>query len=164
MHNATSLGQAIPVRYPCRAGGVQETIGVASSPPIATDCFFLQTPSHRRHPVQSSCPYKMSGRVSLVRIVIFGDGGVGKTSLTTRFVVNHFVEEVSKLMPTPPERRTVEGERLESSASIPWPHAARSLGLINLTLVFAVPTSMIQPGATTTGSKWSWTNALSCLR
>jgi hypothetical protein len=40
-------------------------------------------------------------RMSVYKIVVIGDGGVGKTCLTTQFILQYFVEEVSSPSPTP---------------------------------------------------------------
>jgi GTPase SAR1 family protein len=37
----------------------------------------------------------MAGRMVLYRLVVLGDGGVGKTALTIQLCLQHFVETVS---------------------------------------------------------------------
>lgn len=39
----------------------------------------------------------MAGKMVLYKLVVLGDGGVGKTALTIQLTLQHFVETVSKL-------------------------------------------------------------------
>jgi GTPase SAR1 family protein len=38
----------------------------------------------------------MAGRMVLYKLVVLGDGGVGKTALTIQLCLQHFVETVSR--------------------------------------------------------------------
>jgi GTPase KRas len=38
----------------------------------------------------------MAGKMVLYKLVVLGDGGVGKTALTIQLTLQHFVETVSK--------------------------------------------------------------------
>lgn len=42
----------------------------------------------------------MAGRMVLYKLVVLGDGGVGKTALTIQLCLQHFVETVSQPDPT----------------------------------------------------------------
>lgn len=44
----------------------------------------------------------MAGRMVLYKLVVLGDGGVGKTALTIQLCLQHFVETVSFPTPRPP--------------------------------------------------------------
>jgi len=41
------------------------------------------------------CSAAMAGRMVLYKLVVLGDGGVGKTALTIQLCLQHFVETVS---------------------------------------------------------------------
>ena len=41
----------------------------------------------------------------LYKLVVLGDGGVGKTALTIQLCLQHFVETVSPVLPIPPRCR-----------------------------------------------------------
>jgi GTPase SAR1 family protein len=41
----------------------------------------------------------MAGKMVLYKLVVLGDGGVGKTALTIQLTLQHFVETVSTLCP-----------------------------------------------------------------
>jgi GTPase SAR1 family protein len=41
----------------------------------------------------------MAGRMVLYKLVVLGDGGVGKTALTIQLCLQHFVETVSLSQP-----------------------------------------------------------------
>jgi len=41
----------------------------------------------------------MAGKMVLYKLVVLGDGGVGKTALTIQLTLQHFVETVSDLSP-----------------------------------------------------------------
>lgn len=44
----------------------------------------------------------MAGKMVLYKLVVLGDGGVGKTALTIQLTLQHFVETVSLLsLPLP---------------------------------------------------------------
>ena len=43
----------------------------------------------------------MAGKMVLYKLVVLGDGGVGKTALTIQLTLQHFVETVSKHFPFP---------------------------------------------------------------
>jgi GTPase SAR1 family protein len=40
----------------------------------------------------------MAGRMVLYKLVVLGDGGVGKTALTIQLCLQHFVETVSLIL------------------------------------------------------------------
>lgn len=44
----------------------------------------------------------MAGRMVLYKLVVLGDGGVGKTALTIQLCLQHFVETVSFIAAGPP--------------------------------------------------------------
>ena len=70
----------------------------------------------------------MAGRMVLYKLVVLGDGGVGKTALTIQLCLQHFVETVSShlsdlathCLPPPP---TFAPPSLSPPAP---PHAAKS--------------------------------------
>lgn len=43
-------------------------------------------------------PSTMAGKMVLYKLVVLGDGGVGKTALTIQLTLQHFVETVSALL------------------------------------------------------------------
>jgi GTPase KRas len=47
----------------------------------------------------------MAGKMVLYKLVVLGDGGVGKTALTIQLTLQHFVETVSPSPVPPPTRR-----------------------------------------------------------
>lgn len=85
-----------------------------SSTPSATLTFIppaLQSwslsPSYIRTPTTRPChslPSTMAGKMILYKLVVLGDGGVGKTALTIQLCLQHFVETVRYpvlLLPNP---------------------------------------------------------------
>jgi GTPase KRas protein len=47
----------------------------------------------------------MAGRMVLYKLVVLGDGGVGKTALTIQLCLQHFVETVSMSFPHVNEKK-----------------------------------------------------------
>lgn len=61
----------------------------------------------------------MAGKMVLYKLVVLGDGGVGKTALTIQLCLQHFVETVRSV----PRRRPLI--RVQFGVMLPWPVAKR---------------------------------------
>jgi GTPase SAR1 family protein len=77
----------------------------------------------------------MAGKMVLYKLVVLGDGGVGKTALTIQLTLQHFVETVSNVSPF-----------LQSLESL--------LHLYYTESILTSPHSMIPQSKTHTESKW----------
>ncbi len=54
----------------------------------------------------------MAGKMVLYKLVVLGDGGVGKTALTIQLCLQHFVETVSHVIRPAPLSREEGGSRV----------------------------------------------------
>lgn len=62
----------------------------------------------------------MAGRMVLYKLVVLGDGGVGKTALTIQLCLQHFVETVSMISINPLPQFS-DLQRIGSSLlPLPW--------------------------------------------
>lgn len=91
----------------------------------------------------------MSGKMMIYKLVVLGDGGVGKTALTIQLCLNHFVEvclpQSPRLDPSPAPMETDATPLLHSLGMDAHRHT-------------------IQPSKTRTANKQSLTSSHACSR